>query len=204
MKFDNGSSPNITGGPLGKSVFILHSFHIHYGGSEHSINDTKYEAELHLIHFNSKYIDFNIARKFPDGLAVLGFFYSSKPKNVTIKYLPYWSLLTKIQNYDSSYTESVDVFSYRDLIKQNNVNVASYQGSLTVPSCEESVTWMVAPSPLPISKAELTMLRSVQNCEGNPSITNSRPTQDANGRNPTIFAAHLGATGWFNPRLIHR
>lgn len=203
LKFDNDLHPNITGGPLGKNVYVLHSFHIHYGGSEHSINDTKYEAELHIVHFNFNYEHFHTAKNHPDGLAVLGFFYALASKTNIGNQLPFSNVLPYVQEFGSKYSDRLQVFSYRDLIKQKNVNVASYQGSLTVPECEESVTWMVAPTPLLISQRELAQLRTMKNCEGNSIHSNSRPTQKANGRQPIVYAANLGSTGWFHPRLLH-
>lgn len=203
LKFDNGLYPNITGGPLGKNVYVFHSFHVHYGGSEHTISFTKYDAELHIVHYNFIYEHFQAAKNYPDGLAVLGFFYSLAPKTNIGNQLPYSNALPYVQEFGSKYIDRLSVFSYRDLIKQKNVNVATYQGSLTVPHCEESVTWLVAPNPLLISQRELAQLRTMKNCEGNSIQSNSRPTQKANGRKPTVYAANLGPTGWFNPRLLH-
>ena len=53
--------------------------HAHWGdkegcGSEHTLNGQSFDAELHIVHFNSKYGDPNVAVDKPDGLAVLGMF----------------------------------------------------------------------------------------------------------------------------------
>ena len=53
--------------------------HAHWGskegiGSEHTLDGEKFDAELHIVHYNSKYDTAEEAMKHPDGLAVLGMF----------------------------------------------------------------------------------------------------------------------------------
>ena len=53
--------------------------HAHWGdkagcGSEHRLDGKMFDAELHIVHYNSKYGDPNNALDKPDGLAVLGMF----------------------------------------------------------------------------------------------------------------------------------
>jgi len=68
--------PYITDGGLsGTSVF--HSLHFHWGsdstkGSEHRIQSRQFPAELHIVHYNSKYESLAEAADHADGLAVLG------------------------------------------------------------------------------------------------------------------------------------
>ncbi|KAG8133742.1 hypothetical protein E2320_011505, partial [Naja naja] len=66
------------GGPV-SGIYKLKQFHIHWGscegqGSEHTVDGVKYDAELHLVHWNTKYGTFDEAVKHPDGLAVVGVF----------------------------------------------------------------------------------------------------------------------------------
>ncbi|XP_046449761.1 carbonic anhydrase 2-like isoform X3 [Daphnia pulex] len=70
------SIPFITGGGLSNRYNFV-QFHFHWGndsshGSEHRIKSKKYSAELHLVHYNTKYGSFSEATKYDDGLAVLG------------------------------------------------------------------------------------------------------------------------------------
>ena len=44
------------------------------GGSEHTVDGVQYAAELHIVHWNTKYGDPSQAVDKPDGLAVLGMF----------------------------------------------------------------------------------------------------------------------------------
>ena len=63
---------------------MLHShqvlqMHAHWGsksgcGSEHTLDGKMFDAELHIVHYNSKYGDPAVAVDKPDGLAVLGMF----------------------------------------------------------------------------------------------------------------------------------
>ena len=53
--------------------------HAHWGdkpgrGSEHTLDGKMFDAELHIVHYNSKYGDPSVAVDKPDGLAVLGMF----------------------------------------------------------------------------------------------------------------------------------
>lgn len=68
-----GAQPRITGGPL-RTPYIFHSMHLHWR-SEHIVNGVQNEAELHLVHYNSKYGSLSQAVEHADGLAVLGFLY---------------------------------------------------------------------------------------------------------------------------------
>ena len=55
--------------------------HAHWGhqsghGSEHTIDGKSYDAELHIVHYNTKYDNPGAALDQEDGLAVLGIFLS--------------------------------------------------------------------------------------------------------------------------------
>ena len=69
----------MNGGCL-ENEFRLIQFHAHWGttagakGSEHTVNGKLYDAELHLVHWNTKYGTFTKAVSEPDGLAVIGIF----------------------------------------------------------------------------------------------------------------------------------
>ena len=70
--------PALSGGPL-DSDYELWQFHAHWGaedgcGSEHTVDGKTFDAELHLVHWNKKYENPNLAAAYPDGLCVLGLF----------------------------------------------------------------------------------------------------------------------------------
>ena len=77
LKMDQMTS-SLTGGPL-DSEYKVAQMHAHWGskdgkGSEHTVDGISYDAELHIVHFNTKYGDLATAVDKPDGLAVLGMF----------------------------------------------------------------------------------------------------------------------------------
>lgn len=72
----NGQRPFISGGIMqGKYEAI--GVHFHWGsanskGSEHVIDNRRYDVEMHLVHRNIKYRTTEEAARNKDGLAVLG------------------------------------------------------------------------------------------------------------------------------------
>lgn len=186
FKFPEGS-PYITGGPLGSKNYVINNFHLHWGGSEHAFNNVKYVAELHVVHYNSKYGSFEDAATKIDGLAVLAFVYSPAQQKQDLSNLPFTRMLSFIIEPGSNYTETKNVFTYRDVIKQKGFKVASYQGSLTTPPYSESVTWLLAPFPLFINQRELRALQALKDRNGNLLLSNVRPLQKDYGRRIVIF-----------------
>ncbi|XP_029422995.1 carbonic anhydrase 5A, mitochondrial isoform X3 [Nannospalax galili] len=80
VEFDDASEESgISGGPL-ENHYRLKQFHFHWGagnewGSEHTVDDHMYPAELHLVHWNStKYANYKEASVGENGLAVIGVF----------------------------------------------------------------------------------------------------------------------------------
>lgn len=67
-----GIQPSITGGPLGRDSYEFVNIHFHWA-SEHTVNSKQYEAEMHVVFYNTKYGTFENAVTHLDGLAVLGF-----------------------------------------------------------------------------------------------------------------------------------
>merc|ERR1719510_1717629 len=60
---------NLSGGPLEGDYKIL-QMHAHWGsgagaGSEHTMDGVEYDAELHIVHYNSKYGDPSVAKDMP-------------------------------------------------------------------------------------------------------------------------------------------
>ena len=92
-------SPGLSGGPLEEDVYQLAQFHAHWGGenargSEHTVDGKSFSAELHLVHYNTKYGDLGNAVDKPDGLAVLGMFIkvTDQARHTLIAMFPRWGL----------------------------------------------------------------------------------------------------------------
>ncbi|KAG7231214.1 hypothetical protein INR49_012045 [Caranx melampygus] len=86
---DDNDNSSLTEGPI-SGTYRLKQFHFHWGasddrGSEHTVAGTKYPAELHLVHWNTKYPSFGEAASQPDGLAVVGVFLQIGAENANLQ-----------------------------------------------------------------------------------------------------------------------
>jgi carbonic anhydrase len=170
--------------------FTLTQFHIHWGsedafGSEHSLNNKFYPMEMHLVHYNSDlYPDVASAAANPNGLAVLGVLVEVDDAAI----LPVIDTITGLFSLipHGGDVTTVPAFSIDDLLPSNK-NYFHYNGSLTTPSCYESVNWFVYESPVKVTSAQITQFRTLlhSNHHGDPDetlVNNYRPVQPLNGR----------------------
>lgn len=97
-------------------------------------------------------------------------------------YNPFVPLLSKVIQPDTTYSETRNLFTIRDLIKSTGFHYVTYQGSLTSPMCYEGVTWIVSTNKLFISSKELQEFRKIKDEHGNQLLENDRPLQKLNGR----------------------
>uniref|UniRef100_A0A8C4VIC3 Carbonic anhydrase n=1 Tax=Gopherus evgoodei TaxID=1825980 RepID=A0A8C4VIC3_9SAUR len=165
VEFDDSADKSVLRGGALEGTYRLIQFHIHWGscegqGSEHTVDGVQYDAELHLVHWNTKYGRFGEAVKHPDGLTVVGVFLQGKqasftnfdPKNLLPTSLDYWT----------------------------------YQGSLTTPPLLECVIWHVLREPIHVSSEQLCKLRglcfSAENETPYHMMDNWRPCQPLKGR----------------------
>ncbi|XP_052216880.1 carbonic anhydrase 2-like isoform X2 [Dreissena polymorpha] len=174
----------LTGGPLGNQEFKLAQFHLHWGaddtrGSEHTIDGKQFAAELHLVHWNTKYDSFAEAANMSDGLAVLGIMIQSGEEH------PFFSVVSDnvygLIQPGSMVTipSSLDPI---DLLPANIDDYWTYEGSLTTPPLYESVQWIVFKEAVAFSSNQLDALRSLIDSDGNPMQDNFRPPQPLKGR----------------------
>ncbi|ODM94882.1 putative carbonic anhydrase 5 [Orchesella cincta] len=170
-----------------KASYGLHSIHLHWGandsvGSEHTIHSKHFAFEMHLIHYRN---DFNsIGEALSSGeknaLAIIALLFEVDPaleKNKDleplIRYLPGAYYPTSV----------VTVHVKFDIGKFMNGNeVYTYHGSLTSPSCDEQVMYMVWKQPSKISSSDLKVFRKVTNFFGKPLVNNYRSIQKLNDR----------------------
>lgn len=169
---------NVSGGGL-KDVYTTVQFHFHFGpnntvGSEHIVDGEHYAAELHFVSYNTKYADILDALNHEDGLAVLGLFIQVGGKNNTA-----FSFLETARNLTSSYTTISDVpaFRFDTILPANKTKYFRYSGSLTTPSCTESVTWTVFRDAVNISRYQMNLLRQLRKTYTTTSVGNFRPVQ---------------------------
>ncbi|KGL75041.1 Carbonic anhydrase 9, partial [Tinamus guttatus] len=119
--------------------------HLHWGspsgpGSEHTVNNHRFPAEIHVVHYNTKYNNFKEAMVHPDGLAVLGAFLEVGPRENPY-YRQILEHLYKIEGEDEEVL--VPGFNIAGLLPANLNLYFRYNGSLTTPPCYQTVKWTV-------------------------------------------------------------
>ena len=167
--------------------FRLAQFHFHWGrineeGSEHVVDGRRGCGEVHFVFINTKYERSRFALNHADGVIVLGYMLSLETKSVfdeIFKYIPLIKV-NKDEVKDVSLQAS-EFFQDKHKIREFFV----YQGSLTTPPCQESVTWFLSSLPLGISQEQLSLLRSQRVDKHTQLKHNFRPLQPLNGR--TVF-----------------
>ncbi|XP_046449479.1 putative carbonic anhydrase 3 isoform X3 [Daphnia pulex] len=171
--------PFITGGGL-KDRYNFVQLHFHWGrsfsGSEHRIDGEQYPAELHMVHYNSKYGTFSEALSNEDGLAVFGIMIELQPRdNIAFRHLEQFDNII-----DPSIAKS-DALRYSvplsDLLPDNTDSFFRYNGSLTTGDCNEDVIWTIFDTPIAISERQLAKFRRLRDEHGNELIENVRSTQ---------------------------
>uniref|UniRef100_A0A8C3BEK6 Carbonic anhydrase n=1 Tax=Cairina moschata TaxID=8855 RepID=A0A8C3BEK6_CAIMO len=186
VEFDDSSDKSVLQGGALDGVYRLVQFHIHWGscegqGSEHTVDGVKYDAELHIVHWNVKYGKFAEAVKHPDGLAVVGIF--MKVGNAKPEIQKVVDALNSIQTKgkQASFTN----FDPTGLLPACR-DYWTYPGSLTTPPLLECVIWHVLKEPITVSAEQMCKLRGLCfNAENEPvchMVDNWRPCQPLKSR----------------------
>ncbi|KAG7476508.1 hypothetical protein MATL_G00083760 [Megalops atlanticus] len=167
------------------SVFLAAQLHFHWGtkevpGSEHTIDDVHFPAEIHMVHYNSKYANISEAASKPDGLAVLGAFIGIG--------------LHENENYEKILSSLADVsieesdteipgFNVRYLLPNSLDRFYRYNGSLTTPPCFQTVNWTIFNDTITVSRKQLATLEDTLKAGHNQHLTkNFRAPQLLHGR----------------------
>lgn len=103
-----------------------------------------------MVHHNAKYDSFESAVSKPDGLLVLGVFFElGKTENAAIHHL--------IKSVRGASHHGISIqFKWKNsywkgLLPSDRDSFYRYKGSLTTPTCDESVLWIVFTKPQTIS-----------------------------------------------------
>ncbi|KAK7118626.1 hypothetical protein R3I94_022199 [Phoxinus phoxinus] len=182
---DDDDSSILTEGPI-SGKYRLKQFHFHWGasddkGSEHTVDEKCYPAELHLVHWNTKYPSFGDAADKPDGLAVVGVFLQIGEDNPKLQKILDAMDAIKSKGKQTSFTN----FDPTCLLPKS-LEYWSYPGSLTTPPLHESVTWIVCKQPISVSSAQMKRFRSLLFTEEKEAaccmVNNYRPPQPLKDR----------------------
>jgi len=162
MDFAPSLPSNLSGGPLDDDYKVL-QMHAHWGdcpgrGSEHTLDGKSFDAELHIVHYNTKYGDAGVAVDKPDGLAVLGMFIKTGKHHPAIEKI--CENLKHVQKKNKT-VELQDLLIPSNLLP-NDKTFYTYPGSLTTPPLFESVTWIVFKEPIEMSEEQLNAMRELQ------------------------------------------
>lgn len=173
---------NVTAGGL-PGTFTTAQFHIHWGkvdgrGSEHTVDEKEYAAELHFVSYNIKYVGIEESLPFEDGLAVLGVLIEvGGSDNPAFSFL---NSASRVTSPKSSFT--IEPFTFDPILPKNKTKYFRYSGSLTTPPCSEAVTWTVFKDPVKISERQVKLLRSLQKGNNKEIVDNYRPVMPLHGR----------------------
>lgn len=170
----------MNGGPLSYNYTLDHIV-FHYGhdneaGSEHTIDTTRFSAEVQLYHFNSQlYGNWSEAVRSPNGVAALAILvqrtdFEHPNENVQMKKVA--NLLKSGKNLKGVVSPIVD-FSVQNLLPDSIKFFMTYEGSQTQPSCSENVEWIILNKPIYITDHQLTHMKNHLEALGN----NFRPLQ---------------------------
>ncbi|XP_022098094.1 carbonic anhydrase 1-like isoform X1 [Acanthaster planci] len=187
------SDTNLSGGPLSHN-YRLAQFHCHWGsndgqGSEHTVDGRPYDAELHLVHWNTDLFQ-SVGDALPKdkGLAVLTAFLKVGQENTG------WSKLVALLNHIKCKDDKCCIeegFDPSVLLPENKKDYWTYEGSLTTPPCHESVRFIIFREPVEISPHQIASLRDLLSHKQNEQPAcgcqehlsdNYRPTMPLNGR----------------------
>eukprot|EP00092_Neocalanus_flemingeri_P105622 GFUD01135414.1.p1 GENE.GFUD01135414.1~~GFUD01135414.1.p1 ORF type:complete len:329 (-),score=90.11 GFUD01135414.1:93-1079(-) len=189
---DNPAHPTrqaISGGHFPAGVrYQLIQAHWHWGvnnsvGSEHVVEGTRYPMEIHMVHYNEKYLNKDEAFQHPDGVAVNTFLYKlSQDDNPGLS-----KLMTFIKQMpDLTVDHPIDVkaeVKFEDLFPLHmDHRYFYYNGSFTTPPCSQVVSWTVFNTTETISQAQLDIFRTLKNKDGKLLGSIFRPLQPLNGR----------------------
>nr|KAI8753496.1 carbonic anhydrase14 carbonic anhydrase 14-like Biomineralization/Shell formation [Biomphalaria glabrata] len=172
------------GGLVGQYKAI--QFHFHWGemsntGSEHLLSGHAFPMELHIVHYNTKYMNVSEALKYSDGLAVLGFMYLTTDTNNSNN--NYADIVGNLQNIQvKGATVQLNRSKVASLLPASYLDFYRYAGSLTTPTCDQSVIWTVFVDPIYISENQLNEFRKLLDAHNHTMSKNFRPVQPLNRR----------------------
>jgi len=182
IKFSKTITYKIPG--LDNTEGTVAQLHVHWGskdtdGSEHLLDGKQYVFETHLV------TSYGSDGKY----AVVNRFFKVGAANAEV------AKLLKSAKATGDERKIAD-FNLTAIYPSDIKDVITYEGSLTTPTCDEIVHWVIVPEPLTVSTEQLAELRTVKLGDGTGSAKayNFRDKQALNGRSFTHLkasAAHL-------------
>ncbi|XP_045381531.1 carbonic anhydrase 4 [Lemur catta] len=156
----DGTEVAIAGGGL-PARYQVTQFHLHWSrlmdaGSEHSINGERFAMELHIVHQKEEGTsgNQNDAQDSGDDTAVLAFLVKPGPK-VNDGFRPLVEALSKIPRPEMN--TIIRGISLLDFLPNEEKlrHYFRYLGSLTTPTCDETVIWTVFEEPIELHRDQI-------------------------------------------------
>ncbi|XP_068956308.1 carbonic anhydrase 2-like [Petaurus breviceps papuanus] len=187
VEFDDSTDKSVlSGGPLIGNYRLI-QFHFHWGssesqGSEHILDGKQYTAELHLVHWNTKYESFKVAVTKDDGLAVIGVFLQMGTAKPALQ-----KVIDAMNKIQTKGEESVFTDFDPSSLLPESLDFYTYPGSLTTPPLLECVTWIVLNTGITVSPEQMAKFYSLYFTSAGESpskhmVCNWRPVQPLHGR----------------------
>lgn len=178
---------NISMGPLSYR-YRAANLKVHFGsrderGSEHTIADRAFVAEIHIFFYNGElYTNFTDSIRAPHGIAALSLLVKvGETRNLAFEPITHTIKKVRMKGDEAR----VRNFYLGSLIPQTDQYI-TYEGSFTQPGCYETVTWIVFNKPVYISRDQIDALRMLnQGGRENPQMLmadNIRPIMSTNQR----------------------
>ncbi|KAH3789142.1 carbonic anhydrase 6-like [Dreissena polymorpha] len=186
--------------PHRPGFYIAHDLHVHYGGlfensfldienqispgSEHTVNGRRYDGELHVVFYNSRYRGVDEAKHHADGIVVLAYFIHKQSDGVafgnTMQFSNFFEYnIPQIVNINSSIITALNL----DMFRRQPCEFYTYIGSTTTPECNEVVRWVIFREPLLVSQTAWSVLQLMEfNGDFDIRYGNFRNLQPLNGR----------------------
>ncbi|KAL5283052.1 hypothetical protein ACFFRR_005792 [Megaselia abdita] len=191
----------ISGGPLLAS-YIVEQIHFHWW-SEHTLNNTRYPFEMHVVHRNKKYGNMTQAMKFKNGITVLGILYHySNVGNPSIENVGKALNDSGLFNLINDPRKMNRLVSMKELIPQKIDSYITYEGSLTTPLCSEIVQWIIPLTTFPVRMNEILPFRKIENDDGKVITNNFREIQKTRNRPLIEISENIVSSSTKNDGLV--
>ncbi|XP_019740463.1 carbonic anhydrase-related protein 10 isoform X2 [Hippocampus comes] len=155
VRLDKEHLVNISGGPMMYS-HRLEEIRLHFGsedsqGSEHLLNGQAFSGEVQLIHYNHElYTNYTEAAKSPNGLVVVSIFMKvAETSN---------NFLNQLLNRDSITRVTYKRLNIEEIYPETS-SFITYDGSMTIPPCFETATWILMNKPVYVTRMQMHSLR---------------------------------------------
>lgn len=178
----------LSGGPLDHK-YVVEEIHLHWW-SEHTIDKIRYPMEAHIVHRNLRYANVTEAAGHKDGLSVIGvLFHASNAPNAGVgKILENIAFVNAADEIDKP-VKIDQKFKLRELFPKLTGGYLTYPGSLTTPSCAESVTWIVLLDTFSVTMDQVNQFRAIETFGGKQLTDNYRDVQKKYNR-PVMVVRH--------------